>query len=121
MSTTPAPEQPRGHELVVVANRLPVDSRTLPDGATEWVTSPGGLVTAMESVMRTVDSGAWVGWAGAPGEAPDPFEADGMSLYPVRLEQEDVERYYEGFSNGTLWPLYHDVIVDPVFHRTWWD
>ena len=94
MSTTPVPDHSPGHELVVVANRLPVDSRTLPDGATEWVTSPGGLVTAMESVMRTVDSGAWVGWAGAPGEAPDPFEADGMSLYPVRLEQEDVERYY---------------------------
>ncbi|WP_193104106.1 bifunctional alpha,alpha-trehalose-phosphate synthase (UDP-forming)/trehalose-phosphatase [Brachybacterium sp. FME24] len=110
-----------GHELVVVANRLPVGSRTLPDGATEWVTSPGGLVTAMESVMRTVDSGAWVGWAGSPGEAPEPFEADGMSLYPVHLEQEDVERYYEGFSNASLWPLYHDVIVDPEFHRTWWD
>ena len=111
----------RQHELVVVANRLPVDSRTLPDGATEWVTSPGGLVTAMESVMRTVDSGAWVGWGGTAGEAPEPFEADGMSLYPVRLDQEDVERYYEGFSNATLWPLYHDVIVDPEFHRTWWD
>ena len=85
------------------------------------VTSPGGLVTAMESVMRTVDSGAWVGWGGTAGEAPEPFEADGMSLYPVRLDQEDVERYYEGFSNATLWPLYHDVIVDPEFHRTWWD
>lgn len=109
------------HDLVIVANRLPVDSRTLPDGATEWVTSPGGLVTAMESVMKGVDSGAWVGWAGSPGEAPDPFEADGMHLYPVRLEAEDVEKYYEGFSNGTLWPLYHDVIVDPEFHRTWWD
>ncbi|MFC7376689.1 bifunctional alpha,alpha-trehalose-phosphate synthase (UDP-forming)/trehalose-phosphatase [Brachybacterium sp. GCM10030267] len=109
-----------GHQLVVVANRLPVDTRTLPDGATEWVTSPGGLVTAMESVMRTVESGAWVGWAGSPGEPPEPFEADGMSLYPVRLEQEDIERYYEGFSNATLWPLYHDVIVDPEFHRTWW-
>jgi trehalose 6-phosphate synthase/phosphatase len=120
VSTTPASPD-RSHELVVVANRLPVDSRTLPDGATEWVTSPGGLVTAMESVMRTVDSGAWVGWAGSPGEPPAPFEADGMSLYPVRLDQEDVERYYEGFSNATLWPLYHDVIVDPEFHRTWWD
>ena len=110
-----------GHELVVVANRLPVDARTLPDGATEWVTSPGGLVTAMESVMRTVDSGAWVGWGGSAGYAPEPFEADGMHLYPVRLEQEDIERYYEGFSNATLWPLYHDVIVDPEFHRGWWD
>jgi trehalose 6-phosphate synthase/phosphatase len=29
--------------------------------------------------------------------------------------------YYEGFSNATLWPLYHDVIVEPAFHRTWWD
>ena len=70
----------RQHELVVVANRLPMDSRTLPDGATEWVTSPGGLVTAMESVMRTVDSGAWVGWGGTAGEAPEPFEADGMKI-----------------------------------------
>ncbi|MFC5277091.1 alpha,alpha-trehalose-phosphate synthase (UDP-forming) [Brachybacterium sacelli] len=45
-----------------------------------------------------------------------------MSLYPVRLDQEEIERYYyEGYSNATLWPLYHDVIVAPVFHRTWWD
>lgn len=109
------------HELVVVANRLPVDARTLPDGATEWVTSPGGLVTAMETVMRDVDSGAWVGWAGSPGEAPEPFFADGMHLYPVGLSADLVARYYEGFSNATLWPLYHDVIVDPEFHRTWWD
>lgn len=109
------------HELVIVANRLPVDARTLPDGATEWVTSPGGLVTAMESVMRHVESGAWVGWHGSPGEQPEPFTADGMSLYPVRLDADEVARYYEGFSNATLWPLYHDVIVDPEFHRTWWD
>ena len=120
-SAGPASSGHTVHDLVVVANRLPVDSRTLPDGATEWVTSPGGLVTAMESVMRTVDSGAWVGWAGTAGEAPEPFSADGMDLYPVRLEQEDIERYYEGFSNATLWPLYHDVIVDPEFHRGWWD
>jgi len=120
-SSSSGQDRSREHELVVVANRLPVDSRTLPDGATEWVTSPGGLVTAMESVMHTVDSGAWVGWAGSTGEAPEPFDADGMSLYPVRLEQKDVERYYEGYSNATLWPLYHDVIVEPEFHRGWWD
>ncbi len=109
------------HDLVVVANRLPVDAHLREDGSVEWDPSPGGLVTAMESVMRNVDSGAWVGWAGSPGEAPDPFEADGMQLYPVMLSAEDVARYYEGFSNATLWPLYHDVIADPEFHRTWWD
>ena len=42
-----------------------------------------------------------------------------MSLYPVRLDQQDVERYYE-LSNATLWPLYHDVIVDPGA-GAWWD
>jgi trehalose 6-phosphate synthase len=32
-----------------------------------------------------------------------------------------VEEFYEGFSNGTLWPLYHDVVAKPEFHREWWD
>ena len=34
---------------------------------------------------------------------------------------EEIERYYEGFSNDTLWPLYHDVIAQPGYHRTWWE
>ena len=42
-------------------------------------------------------------------------------LVPVTLSDDDVERYYEGFSNDTLWPLYHDVIAPPAFHRQWWD
>ncbi len=44
-----------------------------------------------------------------------------MYLVPVRLSADDVEQYYEGFSNATLWPLYHDVIVKPIYHRQWWD
>ena len=39
----------------------------------------------------------------------------------MRLSADDVEEYYEGFSNATLWPLYHDVIVKPIYHREWWD
>ena len=37
------------------------------------------------------------------------------------LSSQEVEEYYEGFSNATLWPLYHDVIATPEFHREWWD
>ncbi len=107
-------------ELVVVANRLPVDRVTAGDGATQWKASPGGLVAALEPVMRSAE-GAWVGWTGAPGEDVEPFDSAGMHLVPVRLEAEEVERYYEGMSNATLWPLYHDVIVAPQFHRHWWD
>ena len=36
------------------------------------------------------------------------------------LSAQEVEDYYEGFSNGTLWPLYHDVVAPPAFHRHWW-
>ena len=107
-------------DFVVVANRLPVDIQYQDDGSFTWQQSPGGLVTAMEPVMRS-NHGAWVGWTGGTGDAPDPFDTDGMRLAPVELSEEEVTDYYEGFSNATLWPLYHDVIVPAEFHRHWWD
>ncbi|MEV7693499.1 trehalose-6-phosphate synthase [Microbacterium sp. NPDC089189] len=103
-------------DFVVVANRLPVDHD--PEGG--WRRSPGGLVTALEPVMRKSD-GAWVGWAGKPDVEIEPFEADGMQLIPISLSAEDVELYYEGFSNDTIWPLYHDVIAAPRYRREWWN
>jgi trehalose 6-phosphate synthase len=106
--------------FVVVANRLPVDRVDLPDGQTTWRRSPGGLVTALAPVMQR-HHGAWIGWSGAADEKLDPFDTDDMHLVPVELTREDVELYYEGFSNATLWPLYHDVIVPPEFHREWWE
>ena len=105
---------------MIAANRLPVDRVVDPDGTVSWRTSPGGLVTAMESVMRGRD-GAWVGWAGEPGDPPEPFHEDGMFLQPVGLSAHEVREYYEGFSNDTLWPIYHDVIVPAKFHRAWWN
>ncbi|WP_370619940.1 alpha,alpha-trehalose-phosphate synthase (UDP-forming) [Mumia sp. Pv 4-285] len=114
----------RGHEhsasFVVVANRLPVDRVQMPDGSTAWRTSPGGLVTALEPVLRK-HGGAWIGWSGAPDEKIDPFDLDGIQLVPVPIHDQEVKEYYEGFSNATLWPLYHDVIATPEFHREWWD
>ncbi|GAA1165202.1 trehalose-6-phosphate synthase [Ornithinimicrobium humiphilum] len=110
---------PRPYDFVIAANRLPVDRTVAPDGSTTWTTSPGGLVTAMESVMRDREA-AWVGWAGFPGDAPEPFDDGPLRLVPVSLSADEVESYYEGFANGTLWPLYHDVIVPPTFHRSWW-
>ncbi len=106
--------------FVVVANRLPVDQVTDDDGQTAWRTSPGGLVTALEPVMRGQD-GVWIGWAGIPDEAMAPFQADGLQLVPVDLSAREIEEYYEGFSNATLWPLYHDAIVTPRYRREWWD
>ena len=109
-----------GQDLVVVANRLPVDVTLDDQGEPSWTRSPGGLVTALAPVMAQT-KGAWVGWGGSPGLELEPFEVDGTELVPVMLTETDVERYYEGFSNDTLWPLYHDVIAPPQFHRQWWD
>ncbi|MGY2080657.1 alpha,alpha-trehalose-phosphate synthase (UDP-forming) [Modestobacter sp. SYSU DS0657] len=106
--------------VVVVANRLPVDQVTDPDGTTRYQRSPGGLVTALEPFVAG-RGGAWVGWSGAAGEAPEPFESGGMQLVPVPLSEDEVDRYYEGFSNASLWPLYHDVVEKPEYHRKWWD
>lgn len=108
------------YDFVVVSNRLPVDRVTAPDGTGSWASSPGGLVTALEPIMRAAD-GAWVGWAGQPDAEFEPFENDGITIVPVPLTASDVENYYEGFSNDTLWPLYHDVIASPGYHRIWWE
>jgi trehalose 6-phosphate synthase len=107
-------------DFVVVANRLPVDLERLPDGTQRWKSSPGGLVTALEPFLR-MHRGAWVGWPGVPDVEVDPIEDDDMTLHPVHLSAAEVADYYEGFSNATLWPLYHDVVAPPVFHRHWWN
>ncbi len=106
--------------LVVVANRLPVEY----DEETGWRPAPGGLVTAMESVLRDRES-LWIGWSGRYEDAettgaipPPPTGSGGMVLDEVPLTRAEVEGYYEGCSNGAIWPLYHDAIVAPVYHRT---
>jgi trehalose 6-phosphate synthase len=106
------------YEFVVVANRLPVDESEAADGSRVWTRSPGGLVSALQPIVRKHD-GAWAGWTGQPGDAPDPFDTDGMHLHPVGLSADEVDRYYEGQSNGTIWPLFHDAVEQPTHRRPW--
>jgi trehalose 6-phosphate synthase len=108
------------HDLVIVANRLPVDRVTNADGSTGWTRSPGGLVSAIEPVLRGYD-GVWMGWPGGTDQDLEPFEDDGLALVPMSMTADDIEGHYEGFSNGTLWPLYHDLVAKPEFHREWWE
>ncbi len=107
-------------DLVIVANRLPVDRVEQSDGTPGWRRSPGGLVTAIEPVMRA-GGGSWIGWPGGTDEELEPFEDDGMHLVPLSLSPEEVEGFYEGFANATIWPIYHDLVAKPEFHREWWD
>jgi trehalose 6-phosphate synthase len=100
--------------LVVVSNRLPI---VIGDEEGKWGISPGsgGLVTALAPVMRE-NRGVWIGWPGCGEEAPlrELFEGfgqeQGYRLEAVPLSSEEVERYYRGFSNEALWPLFHDLL-----------
>jgi len=113
-----------GQRLLVVSNRLPI---VISQDEDRWQVSAGagGLVTALAPVMKA-NRGLWVGWPGCGEEAPvgpllDQFgEAEGYELASVPLSQEDVDRFYLGFSNETLWPLFHDMLGNCRFSTENW-
>ncbi|NES12322.1 MULTISPECIES: trehalose-6-phosphate synthase [Micromonospora] len=110
----------RQSPLVVVAHRLPIDDSVAPDGACEWRRSPGGLVSALHPLLRDTPA-TWVGWAGGTGPAPHLPDVDGVRMHSVPLTGDELRDHYEGFANATLWPLYHDAVEHPEYHRRWWE
>lgn len=117
MTTHPQPIDPPpiDRPIVVAANRLPVMRSD--DG---WTASPGGLVRALLPMLRAT-GGTWVGWTGDPDDDTEPFELEGVDLHPVPISHEEIELYYEGFSNDALWPLYHDALRESTYSSEQWD
>jgi trehalose 6-phosphate synthase len=105
---------PTRRPLVVIANRLPV-GRTA-DG---WEASAGGLVTALRPVIEET-GGAWIGWDDDADAVPARVEGLACDLHAVGLSRAQVRGYYHGFANRTIWPLFHDLIAQPVIDRSWW-
>ena len=100
--------------LVALSNRLPV-SKT----RSGWRPSAGGLVTALKPVLES-RGGTWVGWDGGAEDMPPRVPGLDVDLHPVRLSRRDVDGYYHGFANRTLWPLLHGLVEQPVYERSWW-
>ena len=110
------------YDFVVVANRLPVDAITADDGSVTWRRSPGGLVSALGPALHGQPA-VWVGWSGGASDgrqAPLPDDDGDLALIDVGLTADEVELYYEGMSNATIWPLYHDAVATPTYHRHLW-
>ena len=105
--------------MVVVSNRLPI-SISQAGGGWDIAAVSGGLVTALEPLMKA-NKGIWIGWPGCGAEAPinalfEKFsEEHAYELRAVPLEEYEVEKYYRGFSNETLWPLFHDLLGNCIF------
>ncbi len=93
----------------------------------DWSIKPGagGLVTALAPLMRR-NQGTWIGWAGAGEDAPvdrlvQTFsEEQEYSLVPVPITNHQVQRYYRGFANQTIWPLFHDMLGYASFDAEDW-
>ena len=111
--------------LIVVSNRLPYVLKRKPDG---WglTAGSGGLVTALLPVLRD-RGGLWIGWPGVTEPVPQLNDilqeaaADaGYSLKPVLLSSDDYDRYYNGYSNETIWPLFHDMESQCNFDPEYW-
>jgi len=107
--------------VLIVSNRLPITLQRGPQGL-EQRASSGGLVSAMEPVLAR-RGGTWIGWPGLRLR-PDETLAIPDSRYdirPVELSRTDVNRYYHGFSNRTLWPLLHCFPSRALFDRSDWE
>jgi trehalose 6-phosphate synthase len=87
--------------LVIVSNRVAASPRI----------PAGGLAVALRDALLQAESGLWFGWSGrvTPGgsAAPHRFERDGISFATLDLDPVDYDAYYKGYSNRTLWPLFH--------------
>ncbi len=114
MQVAQTPARKPEHPLVALANRLPIAK-----SAKGWRVAPGGLVTALRPALQE-RGGSWVGWDGGAGDVPKHLPELDLTLHPVTLSRSQAQGHYRGFSNRTLWPLFHDLVEQPVFDRRWW-
>jgi trehalose 6-phosphate synthase len=115
------------HRLVIVSNRLPVVVHPNGDGTWRCDPSSGGLVTALSPVLQQ-RSGLWIGWPGSVVEDGVDLDATlkpaaraaGYDLVPVLLTALERDKFYLGFSNEIIWPLFHDLQSRCNFDPSYW-
>jgi trehalose 6-phosphate synthase/phosphatase len=110
--------------LIIASNRLPY--KVSPSSGSARRQGAGGLVTALEPLLEE-RGGQWIGWEGSPGPAGRSFQklpvedqSGGYEIGLVPLSEHDVDNYYGGFSNRTLWPLFHSFLDRTRISRDWW-
>ena len=113
-------------KLLIVSNRLPVTIKRQEDRLVAQ-SSVGGLATGLGSFYRSMNS-EWIGW---PGIATDELSSrdrqeitkqlDHQNCHPVFLSQEELNLYYNGFCNNTLWPLFHYFPLYTKYKATFWN
>jgi len=111
------------NKTIIVSNRLPVK---ITEQNGEYILRPseGGLATGLGSVYKNGNN-VWIGWPGI--EIPPERQKEvtrklaALNLIPVFLTNEEINLYYEGFSNEILWPVFHYLVTYANFEQTYWD
>jgi trehalose 6-phosphate synthase/phosphatase len=110
---------------LIVSNRLPIQVTKL-DNYFEFTPTSGGLATGMNSVHQGQES-LWIGWPGINNDEIDkktwgPLKKSlkKEGYFPVSLNHEEIEDFYYGLSNKSLWPLFHYFIEFSVFNEQQW-
>ncbi|WP_165585772.1 bifunctional alpha,alpha-trehalose-phosphate synthase (UDP-forming)/trehalose-phosphatase [Pedobacter nototheniae] len=110
-------------KTVIISNRLPVKIIEENDEYT-FIPSEGGLATGLGDVYKTGNS-IWIGWPGidVPEERQEEVKQKlaKLNLYPVFLTQEEINLFYEGFSNEVLWPVFHYLVTYAHYEQSYWD
>jgi len=117
--------------VIIVSNRLPVTlkrhaDKEAPDDY-EVKRSSGGLVSAFNQVVEKYEQLLWIGWPGTDVAVTDrerveeklQLESGSFSLVPVWLTDTEVEEFYNGYSNASLWPLLHWMTPYAKFKTSW--
>ncbi|MDD4143257.1 MAG: bifunctional alpha,alpha-trehalose-phosphate synthase (UDP-forming)/trehalose-phosphatase [Prolixibacteraceae bacterium] len=114
------------NRFLIISNRLPLNIN-IKDDEIEFTPSVGGLATGMMSVSQSFDS-LWIGWSGidqnqltAKERKKINLELKNEACADVNLTPEEVELYYEGFSNKTIWPLFHYFSQYVEFKEEQWE
>lgn len=108
--------------LVIMSNRLPISITYDSDGTPRASRSSGGLVAGLQP-LHAKTGGPWIGWDGATCQQ-NPACAQLIAqenCIAVPLSEQDVNDYYEGFSNSTLWPLLHGFQNLTNFDESTWE
>lgn len=112
-------------KLVIIANRLPLKISYNEINLMEFTRSEGGLTTGLDSLDMDIEK-HWVGWPGADIESEEDQEyvtkhLSKFKFHPVFLSPEQIQNYYEGYSNSTLWPLCHYFYSFVEYENKYWE
>ena len=111
--------------LLVVANRLPLTT-TRKGGELHFRPSPGGLAVGLSSLPESCER-LWLGWPGVTNEKLKAEEKGQITkrlaaedCHPLFLSRRQMEGYYQGFCNKTIWPLFHYFPRRTVYEKRFW-